>query len=50
MLNMDQKLIKRQAEGKIINMYDNDSFDIVDRYVMGYYEDTHSYEIGVTRL
>lgn len=45
------KAVKEEwSEGKIINMYDNDSFDIVDRYVMGYYEDTHSYEIGVTRL
>ena len=45
------KAVKEEwSEGKIINMYDNDSFDIVDRYVMGYHEDTHSYEIGVTRL
>ena len=45
------KAVKEEwSEGKISNMYDNDSFDIVDRYVMGYYEDTHSYEIGVTRL
>ena len=50
---LDEKIkaVKEEwSEGKIINMYDNDSFDIVDRYVMGYYEDTHSYEIGVTRL